>query len=62
MEVKTATCSREALGRFLKEEEEEEEEDGENSTDSRTGRLRYIYSTLSIYLARVELVKLSAML
>ena len=28
MEVKTATCSREALGRFLKEEEEEEE-DGE---------------------------------
>ena len=34
----------------------------ENSTDSRTGRLRYIYSTLSIYLARVELVKLSAML
>ena len=30
MEVKTATCSREALGRFLKEEEEEEEEeDGE---------------------------------
>ena len=29
----------------------------ENSTDSRTGRLRYIYSTLSIYLARVELVK-----
>ena len=32
----------------------------ENSTDSRTGRLRYIYSTLSIlYLARVELVKLS---
>ena len=23
--------------------------------DSRTGRLRYIYSTLSIYLARVEL-------
>ena len=34
----------------------------ENSTDSRTGRLRYIYSTLSIYLARVELVKLSEML
>ena len=34
----------------------------ENSTDSRTGRLRYIYSTLSIYLARVELVKLSQML
>ena len=31
----------------------------ENSTDSRTGRLRYIYSTLSIYLARVELVKVS---
>ena len=31
----------------------------ENSTDSRTGRLRYIYSTLSIYL---ELVKLSEML
>ena len=24
--------------------------------NSRTGRLRYIYSTLSIYLARVELV------
>ena len=34
----------------------------ENSTDSRTGRLRYIYSTLSIYLAGVELVKLSEML
>ena len=32
------------------EEEEEEEEDGEFD-DSRTGRLRYIYSTLSIYLA-----------
>ena len=31
-----------------------------NSTDSRTGRLVYIYSTLSI--ARVELVKLSEML
>ena len=31
-------------------------------TDSRTGRLRYIYSTLSIHLARVELVKLSEML
>ena len=45
--------SGEALGQFLKEE---------NSTDSRTGRLRYIYSTLSIYLARVELVKLSEML
>ena len=45
MEVKTATCSREALGRFLKEEEEEEEEDG----NSRTERLRYIYSTLSIF-------------
>ena len=30
----------------------------ENSIDSRTGRLRYIYSTLNIYLARVELVKL----
>ena len=43
------------------EEEEEEEEDGEFD-DSRTGRLRYIYSTLSIYLARVELVKLSEML
>ena len=42
-------------------EEEEEEEDGEFD-DSRTGRLRYIYSTLSIYLARVELVKLSEML
>ena len=42
--------------------EEEEEEDGEFD-DSRTGRLRYIYSTLSIiYLARVELVKLSEML
>ena len=33
----------------------------ENSTDSLTGRLRCIYSTLSIYLARVELVKLSEM-
>ena len=41
--------------------EEEEEEYGEFD-DSRTGRLRYIYSTLSIYLARVELVKLSEML
>ena len=62
MEVKTATCSREALGRFLKEEEEEEEEeDGEFHRFS-DWTLRYIYSTLSIYLARVELVKLSAML
>ena len=40
--------------RSVSEEEEEEEEDGEFD-DSRTGRLRYIYSTLSIYLARVEL-------
>ena len=38
------------------EEEEEEEEDGDGEfDDSRTGRLRYIYSILSIYLARVEL-------
>ena len=44
--------------RSVSEEEEEEEEEGEFD-DSRTGRLRYIYSTLSIYLARVELVKLS---
>ena len=29
MEVKTVTCSSEALARFLKEEEEEEEEAGE---------------------------------
>ena len=34
----------------------------ENSTDSRTGRLRYIYSTLSMVLATVELLKLSEML
>ena len=34
----------------------------ENWTDSRTGRLRYIYSVLSIYSARVELVKLSEIL
>ena len=47
--------------RSVSEEEEEEEEYGEFD-DSRTGRLRYIYSTLSIYLARVELVKLSEML
>ena len=50
-EIKITSCSRDALGHFLKEED-----------DSRTGRLRYIYSTLSIYLARVELVKLSEML
>ena len=43
------------------EEEEEEEEEYGEFDDSRTGRLRYIYSTLSIYLARVELVKLSEM-
>ena len=49
-------CSRDALGHFLKEEIME------NSTDSRTGRLQYIYSTLSIFLASVELVKLSEML
>ena len=54
-EINITSCSRDALGHFLKEEEE-------NSTDSWTGRLRYIYSTLSIYLARVELVKLSEML
>ena len=34
----------------------------ENSTDSRTGRSRYIYSTLSMFLTKVELVKLSEML
>ena len=34
----------------------------ENSTDSRTGRLRYIYSTLSIFLSRFYFVKLSEML
>ena len=38
MEVKTATCSSEALGRKKKKKME-------NSTNSRTGRLRYIYST-----------------
>ena len=53
-EIKITSCSRDALGHFLKDEEEED--------DSRTGRLRYIYSTLSIYLPRVELVKLSEML
>ena len=60
-EIKITSCSRDALGHFLKEEEEEEEEYGEFD-DSRTGRLRYIYSTLNIYLARIELVKLSEML
>ena len=58
-EIKITTCSRDALGQFLKKKKKKKME---NSTDSRTGRLRYIYSTLSIYLARVELVKLSEML
>ena len=53
-EIKIATCSRDALG------QEEEEEDGEFN---RFSDCTYIYSTLSIlYLARVELVKLSEML
>ena len=55
-EIKMTIRSGDALGQFLKKKKME------NSTDSRTGRLRYIYSTLSIYLARVELVKLSEML
>ena len=55
-EIKMTIRSGDALGQFLKKKKKE------NSTDSRTGRLRYIYSTLSIYLARVELVKLSEML
>ena len=37
--------SGDALGQFLKKKKMA------NSTDSRTGRLRYIYSTLGIYLA-----------
>ena len=56
-EIKMTIRSGDALGQFLKKKKKME-----NSTDSRTGRLRYIYSTLSIYLARVELVKLSEML
>ena len=63
-EIKMTIRSGDALGQFLKKrkKEEEEEEDYGEFDDSRTGRLRYIYSTLSIYLARVELVKLSEML
>ena len=58
-EIKITSCSRDALGHFLKEEEMKKKNIyGEFGT----GRLRYIYSTLSIYLARVELVKLSEML
>ena len=53
-EIKMTIRSGDALGQFLKKKKKKME----NSTDSRTGRLRYIYSTLSIYLARVELVKL----
>ena len=49
-EIKMTIRSGDALGQFLKKKKKE------NSTDSRTGRLRYIYSTLSIYLARVELL------
>ena len=56
-EIKMTIRSGDAVGQFLKKKKKME-----NSTDSRTGRLRYIYSTLSIYLARVELVKLSEML
>ena len=58
-EIKMTIRSGDALGQFLKKKKKKKME---NSTDSRTGRLRYIYSTLSIYLARVELVKLSEML
>ena len=47
-EIKITSCSRDALGHFKKKMME-------NSTDTRTGRL-------SIYLARVELVKLSELL
>ena len=59
-EIKMTIRSGDALGQFLKKKKKKKKM--ENSTDSRTGRLRYIYSTLSIYLARVELVKLSEML
>ena len=57
-EIKMTIRSGDALGQFLKKKKKKME----NLTDSRTGRLRYIYSTLSIYLARVQLVKLSEML
>ena len=52
-EIKMTIRSGDALGQFLKKKKKR---------IRRTGRLRYIYSTLSIYLARVELVKLSEML
>ena len=55
MEVKTTTCSSEARKKKKKKKME-------NSTNSRTGRLRYIYSTLSIFLGRVWFVKPSEML
>ena len=61
-EIKMTIRSRDALGQFLKKKKKKKKKKMENSTDTRTGRLRYIYSTLSIYLARVELVKLSEML
>ena len=61
-EIKMTIRSGDALGQFLKKKKKKKKKKKmENSTDSRTGRLRYIYSTLSIYLARVELVKLSEM-
>ena len=59
-EIKMTIRSGDALGQFLKKKKKKKKM--ENLTDSQTGRLRYIYSTLSIYLARVELVKLSEML
>ena len=61
-EIKMTIRSGDALGQFLKKKKKKKKKKMENSTDSRTGRLRYIYSTLSIYLARVELVKLSEIL
>ena len=41
MEIKTATCSSEALGRFLKEEEEEDGEFDQFSDRTFTVHLQY---------------------
>ena len=59
-EIKMTIRSGDALGQFLKKKKKKKKM--ENSTILGLDVLRYIYSTLSIYLARVELVKLSEML
>ena len=60
--IKMTIRSGDALGQFLKKKKKKKKKKMENSTILGLDVYGTFYSTLSIYLARVELVKLSEML